>query len=233
MINAGSPDRQYIQRLVNQLLDPSENTRKDVIASLSGLEDLEKVRCLMEFSHHQDSVVRYAVKKALLAIQQKHPGLVGEFFSKNQGSNEESGNQKKVFLIVGFCVAIFLVHSLMTFFFFQRNREEIQKEKKRAVNLKNSIVADAAGNNDRFNLIRLKNRLPVLKVRGYVASVDRMRRTAMVVINSAGDRCLVSFPEDGEMKIASGERVEIEGELLRNDNIGPVRLEASMVKRSE
>lgn len=221
-----------IEDLIGQLVDPAESTRKEVLAALSQIEDPEQIKILQGFCRHRDSIVRYVVKKALIAIGQKHPDLVGDFFNR-EADKSESGTSSKVLLLAGFCIGIILLHNLVTMLFLRRNQAEARSEKANYGKVKSFITGDLTTRTDKYNLVDFRGRQPVLKIKGYVSSVDRMRRTAIVVFNSAGDRCLVTFPEGSDMKIASGERIEIEGELLRNDNIGPVQLEARSVRQTE
>ncbi len=232
MSKAAAKGPRNIEGLIGQLVDPAESTRKEVLTALSQLEDPEQVKTLMGFCQHRDSVVRYVVKKALTAIGQKHPDLVGDFLKKTD-VRPESAAANKVWLLAGLCLSIILLHNLVTMLFLKRNQAEVRGEKAKFGKVKSLIAGDLAGGPEKYNRIDFRGRQPVLKIRGFVASVDRMRRTAILVFNSAGDRCLVNFPEGSDMQIASGERIEVEGELLRNDNIGPVQLEAQSVKRTE
>jgi len=205
---------EYVRAIVERLSCPDENVRKTAVKYLEEIDDPQMVKILAEYQNHGDNMVRYSVRKALVSIKNRS----GDKFDSIIVKGDEREIEKKP--ETGYAVVTFIVIAI----FFGAAVYMIRDDggaHTPEVNISSRGAAKESGT-WKLNVVRFVDGKPMIKIAGQPASIDRIKREAVFMIGERGGGCIVSFPDELDISaLTMGRKFEVEGEIVRNDNVNP------------
>ena len=218
-----------IKNLISQLGNPDESERKKAMDSLSAIESPDAAKCLAGYMTHKDNLVRYSVRKALNEIKaRKGTEFDDELIENTLPAGKERSDIKAGRVITFLIILISVTAGSVYHFYFKPGEQTAASTNRYTLSLQ---AGPAAKNNEDYNIIRQDEKgAPVLKVKGLVSQSNKIKRELKVLFGAQGDCSIVSFPENVKMDAESGDNVEIDGELIKNDNIGPLLIKCRKIK---
>lgn len=219
-----------IRQIISLLGSPDNSVRKQAVISLSSINGPEAIKCLAAYLTHKDNMVRYSVRKALNDIKARG----GSNFSEASGvltsaADKTASEVKMGSIITIFFILIIISSGIGYYLYFKTDRQPSTVRKAFAATAK--TAADVKNDYEKYNVIRRDEKgTPVLTIKGFVSQLNKIKREATIFFGTRSDGAIVAFPENIKMNIDSGANVEIVGELVRNDNIGPVLIKCRSVK---
>lgn len=228
MTEAGKPMKadEMVRALLDRFASPDENVRRSAMAELESIDDPLAARALLEYQGHPDNLVRYSVKKALATIKNR----LGDKFEGQitaAGENDEakrSGPGNAPFAAI--CFLVVAVYFAASFYILRNIGGGTTAD------VPDAPAAAAKGGKQRFNVVRFVGGKPMIRTRGLASSVDRIRREAVFLIGDHGEKCVAAFPDGVQMDVSAGGVYEIEGEIVRNDNVSPPLIECRKVAKA-
>ncbi len=225
---------EYIKTLISQLGSPVEAVRKKAMGDLTSIDDPKAIKILTGFISHKDNLVRYSVRRALNEIEKRRGdklGGIGNGYAAiisapGDSSELQTRTSSKIFIMA---TLLILLHvGLAAYFFFRRAPENALADT--ASNVFHSSTKTAAPDRSKYNVINFDNNGgAAIKIKGIVIYINKIKREAIVTMNYSTAKCVMSFKDGITMDFEAGNIVEAEGELIRNDNIGPVLIQCNKI----
>ncbi len=225
---------EYVRELISQLGSPLEAARKKAMNDLSALDDPKSIKTLAGYISHKDNLVRYSVRRALNDIKRRQGDNFekagNEVISLTSAPGEKTEKSKSGGINLIFIVSLLILFQagLAAYYFTRLAPNDLNHNNKTN---KNSVSSLALPDPSKYNIVRFnKNSVAIIKIKGTVINKNSISRNALVAMSNSTAKCLLNFKEDMKMNFQTGESIEAEGELLRNDNIGPVLMQCLKIR---